>query len=203
MAARKLEKYLTRQFEQNVSRDSVEREQKYRVAHVDTIRRRLLKLGAQVHASGFERNELFDLGDSLRRQGLKLRLRCHGGKIAVLTLKGPRRDGYQKTRMEVETAVEYGAAKRILELLNFRVKETYSKLREEYRLDGCAVCLDHIPNTGWFVEIEGAQGKISDTARRLGLRTADREHRSYRKLIKEAAVLSPPPARGSNGILRA
>jgi adenylate cyclase class 2 len=203
MGARKLEEYLTRQFEQRVSRDSVEREQKYRVAHVDKIRRRLLKLGARTHASGFERNELFDCADRLRGQGLKLRLRCHGGKIAMLTLKGPRRNGHQKTRMEVETPVEYEAAKRILELLDFRVKETYSKLREDYRLDGCAVCLDHIPNTGWFVEIEGPRAKISDTARRLGLRPADREHRSYRKLIKEAAVSSPPPARGSNGTVRA
>jgi adenylate cyclase, class 2 len=203
MGARKLEKYLTRQFERHVSRASVEREQKYRVARVDTIRRRLLKLGAQVHASGFERNELFDCGDRVRQQGLKLRLRCHGGKIAMLTLKGPRQDGHQKTRMEVETPVEYEAAKRILELLDFRVKETYSKVREEYRLDGCAVCLDHIPNAGWFVEIEGPPKQITDTARRLRLRPADREHRSYRKLIKEAAVLSQPPGRGSNGTSRA
>jgi adenylate cyclase, class 2 len=202
MGARKLEKYLTRQFEQHVSRESIEREQKYRVPRVDTIRRRLLKLGAQIHASGFERNELFDCGDRLRDEGLKLRLRCHGGKIAMLTLKGPRRNGHQKTRMEVETHVEYEATKRILELLDFRVKETYSKLREEYRLDGCAVCLDHIPNTGCFVEIEGTQRKISQTARRLGLRPADREHRSYRKLIKETAVLTRPPARGSNGTSR-
>ena len=165
MVARKLEKYLTRQFEEHVSRNSVEREQKYRIARVDTIRKRLLKLGAQVHASGFERNELYDCDDRLRRQDLKLRLRCHGGKIAMLTLKGPRQNEHQKTRMEVETPVEYTAAKRILELLDFRVKETYSKVREEYRLDGCAVCLDHIPSAGWFVEIEGPRRKISETAR--------------------------------------
>jgi adenylate cyclase class IV len=105
--------------------------------------------------------------------------------------------------MEVETPVEYEVTKRILELLDFRVKETYSKLREEYRLDGCAVCLDHLPNTGCFVEIEGTQRKISQTARRLGLRPADREHRSYRKLIKETVVLTRPPARGSNGTSQA
>jgi predicted adenylyl cyclase CyaB len=190
MGARKLEKYLTRQFEEQVSRASVEREQKYRVARLDAIRRRLLKLGAQVHASGFERNELYDCNDRLGRQGLKLRLRCHGGKIARLALKGPRQNGRHKTRMEVETPVEYEAAKRILELLDFRVKETYSKAREEYCLDGCAVCLDHIPNTGWFVKIEGSQRKINQTARSLGLRSADREHRSYRKLIKDGAQLN-------------
>src|SRR5215475_4217774 len=124
MGARKLEKYLTRQFEQHVSRASLEREQKYHVANVERIRKRLVKLGAQAHASGFERNELFDCGERLSDQGLKLRLRRHGGKIAMLTLKGPRRGGNHKTRMEVETPVEYEAAKRILELLEFRVKDT-------------------------------------------------------------------------------
>ena len=192
MGARKLEQYLTRQFEQHVARDSVECEQKYRVTDIEAIRKRLLKLGAQAHASGFERNELFDCADRLGVQGLKLRLRCHGGKVAVLTLKGPRRSGPQKTRMEVETPVQYEAAKRILELLDYRVKETYSKVRDEYRVDGCAVCLDHIPNTGWFVEIEGPGRKISALARRLKLRPGDREHRSYRKLIKEAASSSMP-----------
>jgi adenylate cyclase class 2 len=196
MGARKLEKYLTRQFQAHVSRDSIECEQKYRIARVGPIRRGLLKLGAQIHATGFERNELFDLDDRLARRGLKLRLRCHGGKIAMLTLKGPRRNGQHKTRMEVETPVEYEGAKRILELLDFRVNESYSKLREEYKLEGCTVCLDHIGNAGCFVEIEGSRKKIGDIARRLGLRPADREHRSYRKLIKESAAVGSPPLPG-------
>ncbi len=185
MAGRKLEKYLTRQFEQHVARNSVEREQKYRIADVRVIRQRLLRLGATAHASGFERNEIFDCGDRLRNAGRKLRLRRHGNHVAMLTLKGPRLGGAHKARMEVETPVDYEAAKRILELLDFRVNETYSKLREEYRLDGCQVCLDHIPESGWFVEIEGTAKKIGLIAGRLGLRTADRERRSYRKIIKD------------------
>jgi adenylate cyclase class IV len=103
--------------------------------------------------------------------------------------------------MEVETPVNYEAAKRILELVGFRIKETYSKIREEYRLDGCAVCLDHIPIAGWFVEIEGAPAKIRGIAQRLGLQSADREHRSYRKLIKETAATSPAAIDGSNASL--
>ncbi len=203
MVTRKLEKYLTRQFEQRLSRESVEREQKYRVAGTDLIRKRLRKLGAKIHASGFERNELFDCDGRLDRQNLKLRLRCHGGKIAMLTLKGPRQKQRQKIRMEVETPVEYAAAKRILELLEFRVRETYSKIREEYRLDGCAVCLDHIPNAGWFVEIEGASRKIGQIARSLGLRATDQEQRSYRRLIKDAGILKRPPSHSPNGRSRA
>ena len=40
LGARKLEKYLTRQFEQQVARTNVEREQKYRVADIRPIRPR-------------------------------------------------------------------------------------------------------------------------------------------------------------------
>jgi adenylate cyclase class 2 len=203
MPARKLEKYLARQFEQHVLTNSVEREQKYRIAKVDPIRSRLLSLGAEAHASGFERNELFDFEGRLRGRGQKLRLRRHGTKFAMLTFKGPRLAGQQKTRMEVETPVDYEATKRILELVGFRIKETYSKIREEYRLDGCAVCLDHIPNAGWFVEIEGGAAKIRAIAGRLGLRPADRESRSYRKLIKDAAVASAAAGQGVKGRLAA
>ena len=117
----------------------------------------------------------------------------------MLTLKGPRLGASHKARMEVETPVEYEATKRILELLEFRVKEAYSKIREEYRLDGCQVCLDHISNIGWFVEIEGPPKKIREMARKLGLRPLDREHRSYRKLIKKAAVLPLDSYRVFNG----
>ena len=202
MPARKLEKYLARQFEQHVLTQNVEREQKYRVTRVDTVRRRLLGLGAEAHASGFERNELFDFEGRLRSQGQKLRLRRHGNKFAMLTLKGPRLAGHQKTRMEVETPVDYEAAKRILELLGFRIKDTYSKVREEYRFDGCAVCLDHVPNAGWFVEIEGSAAKIRSIAKRLGLQPADREYRSYRRLIRDAALASQSPASATNGHLR-
>jgi predicted adenylyl cyclase CyaB len=203
MPARKLEKYLDRQFEQSVLENSIEREQKYRVERINPIRNRLLKLGAQVRVSGFERNELFDLNGRLRNQGHKLRLRRHGRKLAVLTLKGPRLNGHQKTRLEVETPVEYEAAKRILELIGFRIQETYSKIREEYRLDDCAVCLDHIPNAGWFVEIEGQSKKIREIALRLGLQHADREHRSYRKLIREAAGSRPSSTNNASAHLRA
>jgi adenylate cyclase, class 2 len=185
MAKHKVEKYLTRQFEQRVASKSVEREQKYRIADPGAIRKRLLLLRAVAHHSGFERNEIFDCHDQLRDQRLKLRLRRHGSDVAMMTLKGPRMTGANKARMEVETPVQYEPAKRILELLGFRVNETYSKLREEYRLDGCPVCLDHIPECGWFAEIEGTARKISKIARQLGLRPEDRERRSYRKLIKD------------------
>jgi adenylate cyclase class 2 len=148
-----------------------------------------MNLGGKAHASGFERNELFDFDGRLEKEGRRLRLRRHGNNAAVLTLKGPRLTARQKTRMEIETPVDYEAAKRILELVGFRIKETYSKIREEYRLDGCVVSLDHLPGAGWFVEIEGTPAKIHRVARRLRLGTRDREHRSYRKLTRQASTI--------------
>src|ERR1700693_6503426 len=102
MAKQKLEHYLTRQFEKHVTRSSVEIEQKYRVSDVDELRRKLIRLGARKSVKGYERNELFDMDGTLRRQGRKLRLRRHGEAKAVLTLKGPRQGGLHKTRMEIE-----------------------------------------------------------------------------------------------------
>src|SRR6516164_9194110 len=78
MDRRKVEKHLTRQFEQQVARASIEREQKYRIKDVRPVRRLLLKLGATPHTSGFERNELFDRDGWLSTKGRKLRLRRHG-----------------------------------------------------------------------------------------------------------------------------
>ncbi len=189
MAKRKIERYLTSQFEKHVARHSLETEQKYRARNVDTIRRRLIKLRARCTAKGYERNELFDSDGALQKQGRKLRLRRHGANKSVLTLKGPRMGGVHKQRMEVETRVDYEAAKRILELLNFRVCETYSKFREEYKLDSCAVCLDLIPPCGWFVEIEGTRKHILSVARKLRLKNADRERRSYRRIIREQSMM--------------
>jgi len=194
MAKQKLEQYLTRQFEKHVARTTVEIEQKYRVSDVDSLRKKLIRLGARKSTKGYERNELFDMDGALRRQGRKLRLRRHGEDKAVLTLKGPRQGGLHKTRMEIETRVDYEPAKRILELLSFRVSETYSKLREEYKLGSCTVCLDYIAQCGWFFEIEGTPKQINEIARKLELNDLDREHRSYRKLIKQQ-LLGPPMMR--------
>ncbi len=203
MAKQKLEQYLTRQFEKHVTRSAVEIEQKYRVSDVDELRRKLIKLGARRSVKGYERNELFDMDGALRKQGRKLRLRRHGEDKAVLTLKGPRQGGIHKRRMEIETRVDYEPAKRILELLSFRVSETYDKLREEYKLGPCTVCLDHISQCGWFFEIEGTPKQINEIARKLDLSNLDREHRSYRKLIKHHLLRLPMIRLGSQPRIRA
>jgi adenylate cyclase class 2 len=184
-----LEAYLSRQLASRVGGVRVEVEQKFRVQDIERIRKLLRRLGARLTKSGYEHNELFDMDGRLKEKEYKLRLRRHGPKRAWLTLKGPRQEGDSKQRMEVETPVDYESTKHILELLDYRVCDTYAKQREEYALDACAVSLDYLEGCGWFVEIEGKTGtQIKAVARRLGLKEQDREHRSYRRLFKAQAV---------------
>jgi len=184
-----LEAYMSRQLASRVSDVRIEVEQKFRVQDIERIRKLLRRLGARLTKSGYEHNELFDMDGRLKEKEYKLRLRRHGPKRAWLTLKGPRQQGRSKQRMEVETPVDYESAKHILELLDYRVCDTYAKQREEYSLDSCAVSLDYLEGCGWFVEIEGkTEAQIRAAARRLGLKDQNREHRSYRRLFKAQAV---------------
>jgi len=184
-----LEAYMARQLAARVSSVRVEVERKFRVRDVERIRKLLRRLGARLTKSGYEHNELFDMDGRLKEKEYKLRLRRHGPRKAWLTLKGPRQEGDSKQRMEVETPVDYESAKHILELLDYRVCDTYAKQREEYALGGCAVSLDYLDGCGWFVEIEGKnESQIKPVARRLGLKDESREHRSYRRLAKAQAI---------------
>ncbi len=163
----------------------IEVEQKYRISDPALIRRKLSQLGAKRLRSGREHNELFDANGHLKKQKHFLRLRRFGEKEAYLTLKGPRLKGRYKRRLEIETPVDYERTKLILKFLNFKVIEYYGKKREEYKLKSCLICLDYIEDCGWFLEIEGFSRNISKVSKLFGLRSEDKEHRSYRKLIKE------------------
>lgn len=188
MSSKKLENYLSRQFEKRLATSRVEIEQKYRIKKPNAIRSKLIRGGAVKIKSGYEYNEIFDINGKLKKRKQMLRLRRLGNKKSWLTLKGPRQKGNHKKRMEVESSVQYESMRHILELLGFRISETYAKQREEYRFGPCVVCIDHIESHGWFVEIEGSAKDISRTAKKLGLSGKNREKLSYRKLVKLAAA---------------
>ncbi len=163
----------------------VEIEQKYRVSNPAITRQKLFRLGARRIKSGSERNELFDLNGNLRKRKSLLRLRSWGKRDAWLTFKGPRLRGRFKRRLELETMVDYGRAKLILQYLGFRVVARYEKRREAFKFSSCVVALDYLlPRHGWFLEIEGSSRNIWRVAKRLGLQKADQEERSYLELLK-------------------
>ena len=138
-------------------------EAKYRLDDPASFRERLAAAGARPASRVFEVNRLFDTaGHRLRAADCGLRVRTYRSLAAdqqvsaTLTYKGPRAAGELKVREEVETAVTNpSGVATILQRLGFDEVVRYEKRRETWRLDDCEVCLDELPQLGWFVEIEG------------------------------------------------
>lgn len=166
------------------SRDHLEKEYKFAEVGLEELRERLQDLEAERMApSALEDNFIFDRKGELMGQGSVLRLRRdhHGARM---TLKGPVHvEGKMRVRSEHEIQVDDGdAARRMLEKLGYRVTRRYQKMREEWRLGGVVIALDHTP-IGEFAEFEG-EGAAT-VARRCGLDPERAERRSYLRLYDD------------------
>jgi len=162
----------------------LEREIKLRFDSADEARGKILALGAApLLGRRLQEDCLFDTEDErLRRQRSTLRVRSEGSK-SLLTFKGPAIPGLIKIREEYETVVADGAAlQTILEELGLHVWFRYEKYREEFSNDDVVIALDETP-VGVFVEIEGGEDAIHETARALGCTPADYITDSYRFLF--------------------
>lgn len=153
-------------------------EQKYKISGPSKLRAVLKKMKAVKIRSGAEVNILYDRQGELVDRRSVLRLRHWGGREGVLTFKGPRLSGPFKRRIEIETAVEFRAAEKILDFLGYKSAGVYKKKREEYRLGKAHVTLDWLPGAGWFAEIEASPAGIDRLEKKLGL-TGCREERTY------------------------
>ena len=162
----------------------LEREIKLRFNSADEARTKILALGAApLLGRRLQEDSLFDTDDEqLRRQRSTLRVRSEGGK-SLLTFKGPAIPGLVKIREEYETVVADGAALHtILEQLGLHCWFRYEKYREEFSNDDVVTAVDETP-VGVFVEIEGGEEAIHDTARALGREPSDYITDSYRFLF--------------------
>lgn len=176
---------------------ALEIERKYLdVDHAD-LRRRLEALGAEPLGRWFESNEVYDdPARSLKGAGTLLRLREKQGR-AVLTLKrrpdAPSPAGV-KVYEEHETEVADAAALRaILAGLGYAPAFAYEKVREKWKLHGCAICLDALP-FGDFLEIEGGPDAIEACAAALALAPETSSTATYHelnRLHREGAGLPP------------
>jgi predicted adenylyl cyclase CyaB len=126
---------------------------------------------------------VFDRRDELYGSGRLLRLRSDAQGSRV-TFKGPPRfEEGVKIREEIEVAVGHAEQMRdLLVRLGYRVVRRYEKVREEWRLVGTQVALDHTP-IGDFVEFEGEDAAA--TAARCGFDPAAAERRSYLRLYED------------------
>ena len=164
---------------------TLEREIKLRFEDAETARAAILRAGATpVRGRRLQEDYLLDTpGDQLRMRRCVLRVRVESGK-SLLTFKGPVQPALMKVREELETVVADGPlVVLMLERLGFRVWFRYQKYREEFALDDVVVALDETP-VGTFVEIEGGDRGIAETAEALGRRPGDYLLDSYRRLYQ-------------------
>ena len=116
---------------------------------------------------------------------------------AVVTFKGPRRPGELKIRQEEEFAVSSaGAARAALEGLGFPATLSFEKRREYFRLGGAEVCLDELPQLGFFLEIEAAdEATVQQVRRLLGLADAPALAQSYIHMVADHLSARSPAQR--------
>ena len=151
---------------------NLEIETKFLVRDIDPIRQKLIDLGAKLNKDRvYERNIRFDNAwDGLMLQRKLLRLRQD--TRARLTFKGELEQPVKseaRVRKELEMEVEdFETAAAILELVGFEPKQIYEKYRETFELGRVEVVLDEMP-FGDFVELEGEEDDIRETAGVLGL----------------------------------
>ncbi len=116
---------------------------------------------------------------------------------AELTFKGPREPGPAKIREELELGIDDAdALAQILPRLGFVEVVSYEKRRETWRLDGCEIELDELPQLGWFVEVEGpALERVQAVCDRLGLSADSSVSDGYPALVRALLGGDASPAR--------
>jgi adenylate cyclase class 2 len=162
----------------------LEREIKLRFDTADQARQRVLATGATpIRGRRLQEDCLLDTAqNSLYGRQCVLRVRNEGGK-SLLTFKGPVQPGPMKTREEHETVVADGdTLLTVLQKLGLQVWFRYEKYREEFCAQEVIIAIDETP-VGVFVEIEGSEEHIRQTAEQLGKTPADYITDSYRALF--------------------
>ena len=163
---------------------TLEREIKLRFPEPAEARAAILSAGAiPLRGRRLQEDCLLDTADEiLHRRRCVLRIRMEAGR-SLLTFKGPVEPSPMKLREELETVIGDGVIMlHLLEELGFRVWFRYQKYREEFAREEVTVALDETP-LGTFVEIEGSEHGITETAEALARTPADYVLDSYRGLF--------------------
>jgi adenylate cyclase, class 2 len=162
----------------------LEREIKLRFDSAEDARERVLSIGATpLRGRRLQEDCLLDTpNDLLYGRRCVLRVRHDGGK-SLLTFKGPVQPGPMKVREEHETVIADGETLlTVFQELGLRIWFRYEKYREEFSAEDVIIAIDETP-VGTFVEIEGGEDRIHQTAAALGKTPDDYITDSYRTLF--------------------
>jgi adenylate cyclase, class 2 len=163
----------------------LEIEVKFHLNHPDGVRRRLIGMGAAAADPVFETNTCYENSThSLQRSDCLLRLRQD--RTCRLTYKCPPAKSNTEFKIyhELEVTVSDGRdMAAILGAIGFQAVQTYEKWRESFLVDEARVCIDTMPY-GCFLEIEGTQTVIRNTAKNLGLNWEERIVTNYLSIFQ-------------------
>jgi predicted adenylyl cyclase CyaB len=166
-----------------------ETEVKFRVAEFESIRRKLRRFGARCVWGGREESRLFDTArHALKTRGESLRIKRESDRPGLLTFKGPRATGRRfKVREEIQTSLSSpDAGEEILKRLGYTEQLRYTKRREHWEIGAVSIELDVFQGMR-FVEVEGKQRAIRETAKLLGLDWGAATTASYPELLRKSS----------------
>ena len=164
---------------------SFEREIKLRFGSPEEARAAIRALGATpLRARRLQDDRLVDWPDRrLGRERCTLRVRDEDGAVR-LTFKGPPQASVMKVREELETTVgDSSLTLTLLARLGLEVWFRSQKYREEYSRPGVVIAIDETP-MGTFVELEGDEAGIVETAQTLDRTPDDYVTDSYGGLFR-------------------
>ena len=158
----------------------IETEVKFNLSDVQSVRERIMELGADVKNRVFETNMRFDdVHESLFRNKSLLRLRRDAKNTLTYKSEPAIKDDQFKTFRELEVQVsDFTTMKLILEHLGFHQAQIYEKWRETFIFNDTILCLDTMP-FGDFLEIEGKKEYIKAAASKIGLQWEKRITLNY------------------------
>lgn len=162
----------------------VEREIKLRFETTGAARKTVESIGATTRRPRqLQDDRLLDWTDRrLYRNRCTLRIRDQEGS-ALFTFKGPPQGGPMKIREELETTIGDGELLlRMMDQIGLRVWFRYQKYREEYEYKHVVITIDETP-IGTFVELEGNEQGIKETADIMGFTPSDYVLESYHALF--------------------
>lgn len=170
----------------------LEIEAKVKVKNLDTIARKLRRIGARFLHTVREQDLYFNSSDGkLLKTNCGLRLRKRKFQRSTLkdhiflTYKGPTGKSAFKSRREIQVQVDnYDAIKNILLELGYKKHITVNKLRHIWQLGKCEICLDKVRGLGTFIEVEGPNEKtISKVLYKLGLDKTQHISSGYARML--------------------
>lgn len=156
-----------------------------------------------------EVNVYFDKAGDLTSNDKALRFRktCNmsatsSPEQAFITYKGPVQSGRYKSREEIEISTDLQTAHdiaRIFRGVGLQPNISFCKLRHEWKIGKCTICVDYLPYIGYFLEVEGKTSRqVTDMLKTLGVKSRKFIKMGYPMLLNGFLVDNSHILRGSD-----